>query len=88
MRVTFKETIWYEIDVPKETENEVIEKLKSGKIYEAGDLINSGILDDPCDYGEWLYDTSEPMSIEENDQFATIEAYNDKGEIIFANGKY
>jgi hypothetical protein len=35
---------------------------------------------------EKVYDTDEPMSLEENDGFSTIEMYNPEGKIVYQNG--
>jgi hypothetical protein len=35
---------------------------------------------------EKVYDTDEPMSLEDNDGFSTIEMYNPEGKIVYQNG--
>ena len=92
MDVAFKETVWYNIDVPEEYEDKVQEALEEGKIQEANDLMN--LLSEAVLEGEYMVDTAESITPEENNEQATIIAlgeYEDhehlSREVLFANGK-
>jgi len=57
-------------------EQEVLKKLKDGEYpWEISDNAEANI----------MFDTSEVMEVEENEGNATIEFYNDNGEIIWNN---
>ena len=80
MHVDFKTTIWERVEIPKEHEEEILEKIKDGTITSANTLFNyqpkdgKGYLDLDC---EKLGDTSEQMTVEENGGCSTIEVWED-----------
>jgi hypothetical protein len=81
-RVEIKVTIWeaYDVDSPEQLK-EIIEKLKSGEITTGEDLA--------VDYDlsmDYIDDTSEDMSIDENYGNSTIEVRDDEGKVIWCNG--
>ena len=85
MYIDFKITTWEraEIDHP-EDEQVVLDAIKNGKLNSQSDFIK---LEFDCSW-EFVTDTTEAMTPEENDGFSTVEVYNDKNMIIHANGKY
>lgn len=84
MEIDFKETVWFRVKVSDEDAPKVIEDLKSGKIQFANDLINSY----DCLDQETLYDTSEGMTLKENQGYSTITAWEtETHETIFENGR-
>ena len=82
MDFDFKITTWERATVPKEKEQEVLQAIKEGKIFESSDIW--GICEDlvilPLDNI-----TSEPISVRDNDGCATIEVLDDDGETIYEN---
>ena len=82
MFITFKETVWSRISIPKEKEAEVKKLLEDGKINSVG-----GLSDIVIGGRELLLDTFEPLDAEKDNGWATIEAYDEDGETIYANGK-
>ena len=83
MQIDFKITTWERITVPQELEQEVIKAIASEEITCADDLFE--MFGDECFNEGILSDVSQQMSIEENDDNATIEIINDKGDTIFDN---
>ena len=86
MYVDFKTTVWERIKIPEELQDLVVDKIKSGEIISANEMF--GISEKFDEHFETLLDTSEQMYPSENDDFATIELYNDDNKIIYANGKH
>ena len=80
MYVDFKITVWERIKVPKEIEKLVLNKIKKEEILSTNEMFGGS--------DKLLLDTSKQMTPGENDGFATIEVFNDKSEVLFANGKY
>ena len=90
MYVDFKCTIWERIEIPKEIEKELVDKIKSGEITSANECY--GVFGGDIDNNyELLLDTGEDMSPEENDGFPTIEIHDtdDKcfDKTIWDNGR-
>ena len=83
MQIDFKITTWERITIPKELEQEVIKAIQNEEITNADDLFE--LFGDECFNEGILTDVSQQMTIEENDNNATIEIINDKGNIIFDN---
>ena len=83
MQIDFKITTWERITVPKELEEKVIKAIQNEEITNSEDLFE--MFDDECFYEGILSDVTQQMSIEENDNNATIEILNDKGDTIFDN---
>jgi hypothetical protein len=83
MQIDFKITTWERITISKESEQEVIKAIKNGEITDADDLFE--LFGDECFNEGILSDVSQQMTIEENDNNATIEIINDKGDTIFDN---
>lgn len=83
MWLDIKNTVWERVHFDSEEQmSEVLAKLKSGEL-------TSGI--DVCDYlgkgTEWLDDTAEEMSIEDNDFQSTMEIMINGGDVIWSNEK-
>lgn len=78
MFVSVKETIWTNYTLSdKADKKEIIKRLANGiKPWEMEEFEES----------ENLFETSEEISIEDNDGYATIELYGDNNEIIYKNG--
>ena len=83
MQIDFKITTWERISVPQELEKQVIKAIQNEEITSADDLIE--MFGDDCFNEGIISDVSQQMSIEENDDNATIEIINDKGDTIFDN---
>ena len=87
MRVDFKETIWYQVDVPEEHEQAILEMMKAGKIDDANDLVCA--LQELDEFllgsGEHNLETGEQMSPLENDGQPTIEAFDDDENVLWSN---
>jgi len=78
MYLDYKCTVWRRIHIPDDKNNKeyILEKLKQG----AEPLFTD------AEY-ETLYDTSEDMTVEENEGCSTIELYDFEGELLFKNGE-
>lgn len=84
MEIDFKETVWYRIKVSEEDASKVLADLKSGKIQFANDVINNYEYLDQ----ESLTETSEGMTLKENNGYSTINAWDSEThDTIFENGK-
>jgi len=83
MQIDFKITTWERITIPQELEQEVIKAIQNEEITSADDLIE--MFGDDCFNEGILSDVSQQMTTEENDDNATIEIINDKGNTIFDN---
>jgi len=84
MYVDFKETILNRVQVPPEKEESVKQLLKEGKITNSNELCLHIGLSSKYDM---LLDTSEQMKPEQQEGFATIEAF-DKDSIIYSNASW
>lgn len=78
MILDYKCTVWRRIHIPDDVNDEkyIIETLKKGlePLLEASEY-------------ETLYDTSEEMTVEDNDGQSTIDLYNSDYELLFKNEK-
>ena len=83
MQVDFKITTWERITIPQELGLKVIKAIQNEEITSADDLIE--MFGDDCFNEGILSDVSQQMTIEENDDNATIEIINDKGDTVFDN---
>ena len=83
MQIDFKITTWERITIPQELGLKVIKAIQNEEITSADDLIE--MFGDDCFNEGILSDVSQQMTIEENDDNATIEIINDKGNTIFDN---
>ena len=84
MYIDFKITTWERAKINEKDKEVVLNAIKNNQLHNEADFANL-YLDSNW---EQLYDTSENVSPTENYEFATMEVYNDKDEIIHANGKY
>lgn len=86
MYLDFKVTSWERLYIPEELSKQVEEKLKSGEIQTANDVI--GLFGDRgVDYEGIIEGVEEQMTVEENGGSSTIELIEDDGEDpIFKNG--
>lgn len=85
-KVKYKVTIWREMDVPDELTDE--QALEIVKKYEDPNDIYEDFCDKTESYetpDEFMLNTEEYMTVEENGYQPTIEYHNDKGEIIWTN---
>ena len=75
MYVDFKVTIWERITIPKELEEDILEKIKTGEINNSDDAwgLYGSVIDNNY---ELLLDTNDPMYPEHNDGCATIEIHS------------
>lgn len=83
IKVSQKETVWYDTEyyIPDTMTDEEFLKIALSEQFGINDL-------DQFDRdGEYNLETGEMMNPEENDGQSTIEIWNDKGEIIYQNGK-
>lgn len=86
MHVDFKITTWERVEVPPELEEVVTAKIKAGVITCSNDIwdILNG---DDCNCNI-IDGTSEQMSLDENDGFATIEIFDDtEQDPLYKNGE-
>jgi hypothetical protein len=83
MQIDFKITTWERITIPQELQDQVTKAIASEEITCADDLFE--MFGDECFNEGILSDVSQQMTIEENDDNATIEVINDKGDTIFDN---
>lgn len=81
-RLEVKVSIWesYEIESPEQLA-EILAKLKTGEIRHGEDV--SLEYDIPMNY---IDDTSEDLSVEDNGGCSTIELRDDEGQVIWSNG--
>jgi hypothetical protein len=83
MYIDFKITTWERIHIEDESlKDKIVAALKSGEITSADDVYE---LDKDANR-EFLYDVEEQMTIEDNDGFSTIEAYEDEDTLLYKNG--
>ena len=83
MYIDFKITTWQRIRIKDESlKDEIVAALKSGEITSADDVFE---LDNDA-YKEDLYYVEEQMTVEDNDGFSTIEAYDDECNLLYKNG--
>lgn len=83
MYIDFKITTWERIRIKDESlKDEIVAALKSGEITSADDVFE---LDNDA-YREVLYYVEEQMTVEDNDGFSTIEAYEDEYTLLYKNG--
>ena len=83
MYIDFKITTWERIRIKDESlKDEIVAALKSGEITSADDVFE---LDNDA-YKEDLYYVEEQMTVEDNDGFSTIEAYDDECNLLYQNG--
>jgi hypothetical protein len=82
MRIDYKATIWFTIEVDDEaTLQKAKELLEQGLLPD--DLYNE--LYDELGSAEILYDTEELLSPKENNNQATVEIFDSKGNKIWGN---
>jgi hypothetical protein len=83
MYIDFKITTWERIHIEDESlKDKIVAALKSGEITSADDVFE---LDNDA-YKEDLYYVEEQMTVEDNDGFSTIEAYDDEYNLLYKNG--
>jgi hypothetical protein len=83
MYIDFKITTWERIYIKDESlKDKIVAALKSGEITSADDVYE---LDKDANR-ELLYDVEKQMTIEDNDGFSTIEAYDEEGDLLYQNG--
>ena len=83
MYIDFKITTWERIHIEDESlKDKIVAALKSGEITSADDVYE---LDNDA-YKEDLYYVEEQMTVEDNDGFSTIEAYDDECNLLYKNG--
>ena len=84
--VDFKVTIWERVYFDDADIEKVAEKIKNGIVSSSEDMFTE--FEDRVAYdSEFLLETCEQMSIEENGNQSTIELLNSEGETICTNEK-
>jgi len=83
MKIDFKETVWESIEVSDDVADQILEDIKSGKISSVADLYNE--YGDDCLDSEFLTESTEQMTIEENEGNATIEVRIKGNETVYTN---
>ena len=88
MQIDFKITTWERFTVPQELQEAVTEAILCGDVTCSDSLIE--MFGDECFNEGIVSDVSQQMSIEENDDCATIELLDDNGNVICdnANGNH
>jgi len=84
--VDFKVTIWERVHFDDADIEKVAEKIKNGIVSSSEDMFTE-FEDRVAHDSEFLLETAEQMSIEENDNQSTIELLNSEGETICTNEK-
>ena len=84
MYIDFKITTWERIHIKDESlKDKIVAALKSGEITSADDVFE---FNEDADR-EILHETeSHQMTVEDNDGFSTIEAYEDEDTLLYKNG--
>lgn len=88
MNVDFKITAWERVSIPDNRKEEVLKALKDGTISTANDLIDFLEKKNETDYQYegMVVESENQLSLELNEGFSTIEAFDDNG-IVYENGK-
>ena len=89
MKLSFKETIWFQVTVPEILEDQFIEALVNSRIENSNDaieLLNNILPFDNID-GIHNLDTTDQMIASDNDGYSTIELMDSYGDIIWQNGE-
>lgn len=85
MEFKFKTTIWEDVKTDNSIdENRILAALKEGKVTCAEDIYQLKTVDQLLLSCETIDNTSEQMSVEENDNQPTIEVY-ENGKLIWDN---
>ena len=84
--VDFKVTIWERVHFDDADIEKVAEKIKNGIVSSSEDMFTE-FEDRVAHDSEVLLETSEQMSVEENDNQSTVELFNSDGETILTNEK-
>jgi hypothetical protein len=86
MKFDFKETIWCRVTVPDRFEDRLLNAIKAGEIKSVNDIFNN--FSDYFDIEtEYLDETGEQLTVEENGGAATIEVSKRSGDsFVFENG--
>tara|TARA_R110001606_G_scaffold127073_3_gene261125 strand:- start:1120 stop:1377 length:258 start_codon:yes stop_codon:yes gene_type:complete len=84
MYIDFLEKRWHRVTITSENADRIKELLNNGKIYSSDDVFEH------CKEADYrlLEDIGgTQLDVEEHDMYATIQAFNDDNEEIYANGK-
>lgn len=85
MRVYFKVTAWESVEIADDFMfKKVVAAIESGEIETADDLIE--MYPEETNYEGIELETSNQMSLDENDYESTIEVYSDEHNKVFDNG--
>ncbi len=85
MKVQFKIKIWDEYEIPREIETEVADAINSGRVHSSHDLFELvEELTGETLNNEYLVETECQLTVDENDNEATIEVYKD-GRLVCDN---
>lgn len=82
MKISFKEVIWYSIEIPEDKEKVALDIIKQDPYMSASDFIDSFPFH--CT-GEYELETGESIVPENNGGRATIEIQDDNIDIIWDN---
>ena len=88
MKLNFKQSIWFQLEIPDELEDDIRTALVSTKIDDADKAIHliNKILPEDNINGIHNLDTVEQMKIYNNSYDSTIELVDYSGNIIWMNG--
>ena len=91
MHVDVKNTVWFRYKLPDNITKEQVEKLKQAIVESEGEVDFKNAIEDIGieldEYvGEYLYDTSEEVTVKNNRGSSTVEMYED-GEVLSYNGE-
>lgn len=82
MYIDFKITTWERVNVPDAYVDEVLKLVTMGIIENSGDLMSRI---DNCAL-EGMSEVDEAMTPSENSGCATVEVFDDQGEVLYRNG--
>jgi len=84
--VDFKVTIWERVHFDDADIEKVAEKIKNGIVSSSEDMFTE-FEDRVAHDSEFLLETAEQMSIEDNGNQSTVELYNGDGDTVCTNEK-
>jgi len=86
MDFDFKITAWERVNVNEEDEGKVLQAIKDGIIKSSNDLYDFLGYQTKGIHCHKIDDTEEPMTLESNNGYTTIDVIDDEGDSIWQNG--
>lgn len=83
MRIDFKESIWYQMDIPDEFNDDISRMVKDGTFITPTDVIQYLETQGINTHGEYNIQSTDPLPPTKGD--ASIELLNEQGDIIWSN---